>query len=202
MFCHRYVSTRCLCQMFLLAWAKAMHSISRPLTHFAAAAAPPQLSPSVQKQLAQIREVLPDYSDGFLMVCLQHFKGNTEQVLHALLEGSLQKELQKLDPQMPLQPCGHSDSRRTGKGGAGGSTVGRGCISVLLHVWLHGRGVSARQPEDKQGPAWRGSGACVTATGRPATDCLMGCSLMATSFCLRLRIFKGLWRSNVFSSPG
>ena len=120
------------------------------------------------------------------MVCLQHFKGNTEQVLHALLEGSLPKELQKLDPQMPLQPCGYSDSRRTGKGGAGGSTSCRGCINVLLHIWRHGRGLPARQPKDKQGPAWRGSGACAKASGRPDTDCLVGCSLMATRSCLKL----------------
>ena len=92
------------------------------------------------------------------MVCLQHFKANTEQVLHALLEGSLPKELQKLDPQMPLQPCDHFNSQGTGNGGAGGSTLRIACISVLLHVWPHGPGVCGRRPEGKQGPAQHGSG--------------------------------------------
>ncbi len=80
------------------------------------------------------------------MICLQHFRANTEQVLHALLEGSLPEELQKLDPQMPLQPGDHSNSQGTGKGGAGGSVLCRGCLNILLHTGPHGQGVSGWQP--------------------------------------------------------
>ena len=46
---------------------------------------------------------MPTYGDGFLAAALQHFSYNSEQVIHALLEGALPLELTSLDPQMPLQ---------------------------------------------------------------------------------------------------
>lgn len=46
---------------------------------------------------------MPGYGDGFLAAALQHFSYNSEQVIHALLEGALPTELTSLDMQMPLQ---------------------------------------------------------------------------------------------------
>lgn len=77
---------------------------------------------ALQAYIAPIKEVMPDFGDGFLAAVLQHFSYNSEQVIHALLEGALPPELQALDPHMPLQPrqqpLGNSkaDSRDKGKG--------------------------------------------------------------------------------------
>lgn len=58
---------------------------------------------ALQAYIAAIKEVMPDFGDGFLAAALQHFSYNSEQVIHALLEGALPPELQALDPHMPLQ---------------------------------------------------------------------------------------------------
>ena len=78
---------------------------------------------ALQAHIAPIKEVMPDFGDGFLAAALQHFSYNSEQVIHALLEGALPPELQALDPHMPLpnpsqQPLGggKADSRDRGKG--------------------------------------------------------------------------------------
>ena len=77
---------------------------------------------ALQAHIAPIKEVMPDFGDGFLAAALQHFSYNSEQVIHALLEGVLPPELQAFDPHMPLQssqqPLGDSkaDSRDKGKG--------------------------------------------------------------------------------------
>ncbi|KAL3132505.1 hypothetical protein ABBQ32_009050 [Trebouxia sp. C0010 RCD-2024] len=75
--------------------------------------------------IAPIKDVLPDFGDGFLAAALQHFSYNSEQVIHALLEGALPPELKALDPHMPLQtlsqqPAGgrKADPRDSGKGKA------------------------------------------------------------------------------------
>ena len=55
-------------------------------------------------QIAQIRDILPDYGPGFLAACLQHYRGNTEAVTNALLEGALPPALSSLDPHMAAAP--------------------------------------------------------------------------------------------------
>lgn len=54
--------------------------------------------------MAQIRELFPDYGDGFLAACLSASGQDAERVINQLLEGSLPPELSRLDPKMPLQP--------------------------------------------------------------------------------------------------
>lgn len=78
---------------------------------------------ALQAHIAPIKEVMPDFGDGFLAAALQHFSYNSEQVIHALLEGALPPQLQALDPHMPLQtpsqqPAGSSraDPHDKGKG--------------------------------------------------------------------------------------
>lgn len=58
---------------------------------------------ALQSYISQIKDVLPDFGDGFLAAALQHFSYNSEQVIHALLEGGLPPELQALNPQTPLE---------------------------------------------------------------------------------------------------
>mmetsp|Transcript_10537 Transcript_10537/g.27506 ORF Transcript_10537/g.27506 Transcript_10537/m.27506 type:complete len:856 (+) Transcript_10537:104-2671(+) len=52
-------------------------------------------------KVAQIKEVMGDaFGDGFLHACLHAYKWEPEQVLHHILEGSLNPELQALDTSM------------------------------------------------------------------------------------------------------
>lgn len=53
--------------------------------------------------ISAIKELFPDYGDGFLAECLSAFGQNPERVINALLEGSLPPQLSGLDPSMPLR---------------------------------------------------------------------------------------------------
>ena len=50
-------------------------------------------SAKVQSMVSHVRELLPNYSEGFIFVCLHHFKYNEDQVVNSLLEESLPAEL-------------------------------------------------------------------------------------------------------------
>lgn len=80
---------------------------------------------------------MPNFSDGFLAAALQHFSYNSEQVIHALLEGALPPELKALDPQMPLQAPSHN-TRKTGRASSDADSNGRsckaGCIPLVALV--------------------------------------------------------------------
>ncbi len=56
-------------------------------------------------KIGQIREVLPEYGEGFLAACLDAVGQDAERAIHQLLEGSLPPELARLDPNMPLLPA-------------------------------------------------------------------------------------------------
>ncbi|KAG1673230.1 hypothetical protein FOA52_013110 [Chlamydomonas sp. UWO 241] len=74
--------------------------------------------------LAQIREMLPGYGDGFLAACLHHYAMAPERVLNHLLEGSLHPDLQALDPQLARwSPPGAPSTNANGppQGGLPGS---------------------------------------------------------------------------------
>ncbi len=50
-------------------------------------------SAKVQSMVSHVRELLPNYSEGFILVCLHHFKYNQDQVVNSLLENALPAEL-------------------------------------------------------------------------------------------------------------
>ncbi len=54
-------------------------------------------------RISAIKELFPDYGDGFLAECLSAFGQKPERVINALLEGSLPPQLSSLDPSMPLR---------------------------------------------------------------------------------------------------
>ena len=79
---------------------------------------------ALQSYISQIKDVMPDFGDGFLAAALQHFSYNSEQVIHALLEGALPSELKGLDPQMPLQPASQT-AQKAGKGASKPNSQGK-----------------------------------------------------------------------------
>ena len=69
-------------------------------------------------RISAIKELFPDYGDGFLAACLSSYGQDPERVINALLEGSLSPQLSSLDPSMPLQAApngkGKGKARATG----------------------------------------------------------------------------------------
>ena len=74
--------------------------------------------------ITHVRELLPNYSEGFILVCLHQFKYNRELVVNCLLEDSLPAELKAISQNIsmseakaivgPKQDAGHvSLSHRT-----------------------------------------------------------------------------------------
>ena len=53
-------------------------------------------------RIAAIKDLFPDYGEGFLAACLSALGQDPERVINALLEGSLPPQLSALDPAMPL----------------------------------------------------------------------------------------------------
>jgi hypothetical protein len=47
--------------------------------------------------ISQVKDVFPDYGEGFINACLVEFNDNVETVIHRILENSLPQELDKLD---------------------------------------------------------------------------------------------------------
>ena len=74
-------------------------------------------------RISAIKELFPDYGDGFLAECLSAFGQKPERVINALLEGSLPPHLSSLDPSMPLQALTQT-SRGKGKQETEGLTAG------------------------------------------------------------------------------
>ena len=71
-----------------------------------AAAAPPRSEFSAEQasKIGAVKDVLPDYGDGFLAACLEEHGHNPQAVIAALLDGALSPRLQALDPQLATRP--------------------------------------------------------------------------------------------------
>jgi len=41
----------------------------------------------MNRSLKAVKEVFPDYGDGFIDACLSHYNNSSEQVINAILEG-------------------------------------------------------------------------------------------------------------------
>ena len=63
-------------------------------------------------RISAIKELFPDYGDGFLAECLSALGQSPERVINALLEGSLPPQLSKLDTSMPLRAPTQSSKGR------------------------------------------------------------------------------------------
>ncbi|CAG8454843.1 15988_t:CDS:2 [Acaulospora morrowiae] len=50
--------------------------------------------------ISEVREIFPDYGDGFIKACLTAFDNNVETVIDQLLQGTLPPNLEKLDRSM------------------------------------------------------------------------------------------------------
>lgn len=109
----------------------------------------------MQSKISQIKDIFPEYGNGFLAACLEAYNQNPEEVIQRILEGTLHEDLQRLDTSsetMPQpKPVPSLGSKDKGKG-------------KLIESDTSGSGIYTEQPIAR--PSLPASSASSTAVGR------------------------------------
>lgn len=58
----------------------------------------------MQSKISQIKDIFPEYGNGFLAACLEAYNQNPEEVIQRILEGTLHVDLQRLDTSLETMP--------------------------------------------------------------------------------------------------
>lgn len=58
----------------------------------------------MQSKISQIKDIFPEYGNGFLAACLEAYNQNPEEVIQRILEGILHEDLQRLDTSLETMP--------------------------------------------------------------------------------------------------
>ncbi|XP_058225392.1 uncharacterized protein LOC131334415 isoform X2 [Rhododendron vialii] len=58
----------------------------------------------VESKISQIKDLFPDFGNGFLSACLEVYNQNPEEVIQRILEGTLHEDLQSLDTSLESAP--------------------------------------------------------------------------------------------------
>ncbi|XP_010549274.1 PREDICTED: activating signal cointegrator 1 complex subunit 2 isoform X2 [Tarenaya hassleriana] len=58
----------------------------------------------MQSKISQIKDLFPDYGNGFLAACLEVYNQNPEEVIQRILEGTLHEDLKRLDTSLQTMP--------------------------------------------------------------------------------------------------
>ncbi|CAL1395879.1 unnamed protein product [Linum trigynum] len=69
----------------------------------------------LESKISQIKDLFPDYGNGFLAACLEVYNQNPEEVIQRILEGNLHEDLQRLDISLATRPAPKSDSTISSK---------------------------------------------------------------------------------------
>ncbi|XP_039027130.1 activating signal cointegrator 1 complex subunit 2 homolog [Hibiscus syriacus] len=64
----------------------------------------------MQSKISQIKDLFPDYGEGFMAACLEVYNQNPEEVIQRILEGTLHEDLQALDTSLETMPVPKSTS--------------------------------------------------------------------------------------------
>jgi activating signal cointegrator complex subunit 2 len=128
--------------------------------------------------VSQVREMLPDYGDGFVAACLHASGYQAEAVINALLEGALPASVQGLDPQLAswAPPAAGGARARGGAAAAGPSSdqVG-GCVVAVWRSLACGHacrnagtaGGHCRRGEARRSAGCRASAGALSPHGAP-----------------------------------
>ncbi|MFS7938896.1 putative ubiquitin system component CUE, UBA-like superfamily [Helianthus anomalus] len=57
-----------------------------------------------ESKISQVKDLFPDYGNGFISACLDVYNDNPEEVIQRILEGTLDKDLQSLDTSLAVLP--------------------------------------------------------------------------------------------------
>ncbi|XP_032250944.1 activating signal cointegrator 1 complex subunit 2 isoform X3 [Phoca vitulina] len=69
----------------------------------AAALGPPMCGVELDSLISQVKDLLPDLGEGFILACLEHYTYNPEQVINNILEERLAPALSQLDRSLDRQ---------------------------------------------------------------------------------------------------
>ncbi|KAL2613198.1 hypothetical protein R1flu_024890 [Riccia fluitans] len=58
-----------------------------------------------QSKISQIRDIFPDFGEGFIDACLEAYDNNSENVIQRILEGTLHPELKELETSLAAKPA-------------------------------------------------------------------------------------------------
>ncbi|XP_010538144.1 PREDICTED: activating signal cointegrator 1 complex subunit 2-like [Tarenaya hassleriana] len=58
----------------------------------------------MQSKISQIKDLFPDYGNGFLAACLEAYNQNPEEIIQRILEGTLHEDLKRLDTSLETMP--------------------------------------------------------------------------------------------------
>ncbi|KAK2985619.1 hypothetical protein RJ640_006882 [Escallonia rubra] len=130
----------------------------------------------IDSKISQIRDLFPDYGNGFLSACLEVYNQNPEEVIQRILEGTLHKDLQSLDPtieKIPPKPASLTSQYDKGKGKLLESTTAESppMSASLVNRYDKGKG---KLLESSTVPS-------TTVTARPSEQEAEGPSLSSTS---------------------
>lgn len=64
----------------------------------------PEVDVLYESKISHIKDILPDYGNGFIAACLEAYDNNPEEVLQRILEGTLHPSLQSLDTTLEAKP--------------------------------------------------------------------------------------------------
>lgn len=70
----------------------------------------------LQSKISQIKDIFPDYGDGFLSSCLDVYNGNPEEVIQRILEGTIHPDLLDLDTSLQSKPNNKQSISKNDKG--------------------------------------------------------------------------------------
>lgn len=70
----------------------------------------------LQSKISQIKDIFPDYGDGFLSSCLDVYNGNPEEVIQRILEGTFHPDLLDLDTSLQSKPNNKQPINKNDKG--------------------------------------------------------------------------------------
>ncbi|CAI6004065.1 unnamed protein product [Closterium sp. NIES-65] len=105
-----------------------------------------------QSKISLVRDIFPDFGEGFVGACLEAYGGDAEAVIQHVLEGSLHPDLAKLDTQLKVKPG------KAGAGGKGDAAAASGAVGAAGAVSAAGGGAAS-------GAAGKGKGKAVVAEG-------------------------------------
>lgn len=92
----------------------------------AATLGPPVCGVELDSLISQVKDLLPDLGEGFILACLEHYTYNPEQVINNILEERLAPALSQLDRSLDRweRQVGGGSRRPCGVRALAGGTLG------------------------------------------------------------------------------
>lgn len=106
-------------QIFTLSPSNTMEEVRGPVTSLTSKVSIDEDAIILESKISQIKDLFPDYGNGFLSACLDVYNQNAEEVIQRILEGTLHRDLLSLDTsleQMEAPKHAFKNTNDKGKG--------------------------------------------------------------------------------------